>query len=104
MAVQSGHAAIRFCIEHPELTSNWYYSSEYLAYLSVSNEYELKRQIDKLQSKEITISIFREPDLNNEITAIAVEPSKRAQRLCSSLPLAMKEYNKQTKVLSDVGG
>jgi hypothetical protein len=34
--------------------------------------------------------VFREPDINNEITAIAVEPSEKSRKLCSNLPLALK--------------
>lgn len=92
-------------MENPEKTKPWYFNSEHVALLSVSNEAELVRLINKLQSRGITISIFREPCINNEITAIAVESSKDAQRLCSGLPLAMREYDKkQVEALSCVAG
>ena len=38
------------------------------------------------------MSKFYEPDLCNELTAIAIEPSSKARRLVSSLPLALKNY------------
>ena len=36
------------------------------------------------------MSKFYEPDLDNDLTAIAIEPSSRARRLVSSLPLMLK--------------
>ena len=43
----------------------------------------------KLNSENIKTSMFYEPDINQN-TAFAVEPSERAARLLSSLPLALK--------------
>lgn len=86
-AVQSGHAGIQFQYEHPEIAKNWYNNSNYLIFLSVENEDELKQLIDKAKQKNIKISIFREPDLNNEITAIAIEPSLKSKKLTSGLKL-----------------
>jgi hypothetical protein len=42
-----------------------------LIYLRIDNEEQLKFWIDIIQMSGQTCSIFREPDLNNEITAIA---------------------------------
>jgi hypothetical protein len=36
-------------------------------------------------------TVFREPDINNEITAITFEPSDAARKLTSSCPLLGKE-------------
>lgn len=36
-------------------------------------------------------TIFREPDLGNEITAVAFEPTDAAKKLTSSCPLMGKE-------------
>ena len=36
-------------------------------------------------------TVFREPDINNEITAIAFEPSDSARKLTSSCALLGKE-------------
>lgn len=38
-------------------------------------------------------SIFREPDIDNQITAVTFEPSDEAQKLTSSLPLLGKEVS-----------
>jgi peptidyl-tRNA hydrolase len=85
--VQSAHAGIQFQYEHPELAKNWFHNSNYLIFLSVKNEEELQTLIDRAMSKNIIVSIFREPDINNEITAIALEPCDDSKRLTSTLKL-----------------
>lgn len=86
-AVQSAHAGIQFQYEHSELAKNWYHNSNYLIFLSVENEEELNKLIKKANSKDIVISIFREPDIGNQITAIALEPSIKSKKLTSGLKL-----------------
>jgi len=41
------------------------------------------------KEKEIKFSIFREPDFDDEITAIALEPGRKSKKLCSKLNLAL---------------
>lgn len=106
-SVQSGHALADFCIQHSEIANSWHKNSNYLVYLSVEDEESLHRLIAKLQSRDITMSVFQEPDLDNQITAIAIEPTKEAHRLCSSLPLALSDrISKKENVgaLVSVGG
>ena len=86
-AVQAAHAAVQFQYEHPELAKNWYHNSNYLIFLTTENEDELKKFIDKANSNNIQLSIFREPDINNQITAIALEPCEQSRKMTSSLPL-----------------
>jgi len=93
-AVQSGHAAIQFQHEHPELAKNWFHNSNYLIFLSVNNEEELKSLIDRAITQNITVSVFREPDINNEITAIALQPCDESRKFTSGLPLMGKEVCK----------
>jgi len=38
-------------------------------------------------TKNIEVSVFREPDINNEITAIALEPCDGSTRITSDLKL-----------------
>ena len=83
-SVQSGHAAIQFQHEHPELAKLWYKQSNYLAFLTTTNEQELEKLIRKAEAKGITHSIFREPDIGNQITAVTFEASDDARRITSS--------------------
>jgi hypothetical protein len=41
----------------------------------------------------IKYSIFREPDINNQITAITLEPSEASMKLTSSFPLLEPNIN-----------
>ena len=90
-AVQSGHAAIDFQHQHPVEAKEWQTQSNYLAFLTVADEAELIKLISKAILSGIKHTIFREPDINNEITAVAFEPSEAAKRLTSSCPLLGKE-------------
>jgi peptidyl-tRNA hydrolase len=96
-AVQASHAIIKFVFEHPQIANNWYNISQYLVELSVNNQEELLELVEKLKWKDISFSEFREPDLDNELTAIALEPSEKARRVVSSMPLLLSEYNEQHK-------
>lgn len=87
----------QFIFEHPEISHLWF-KDPYLAQLSVENEADLKTLISKLQKSKIKFSVFRESDIDNQITAIAIEPSDKTRRLVSNLPLMLKEYNLFNKI------
>lgn len=92
-ALQSGHAAIDFQHQHPTEANEWHSKSNYLAFLTVANEEELIKLVSKAILTGIKHTIFREPDLNNQITAVAFEASDAARKLTSSCPLLGKEVN-----------
>ena len=89
-AVQSGHAAIDFQHEHSEIAKEWQTKSNYLAFLTVSDETELIKLISKATLTGVKHTVFREPDIGNQITAVAFEPSEAAKKLTSSCPLLGK--------------
>ncbi len=93
IAVQSIHAAIEFTQEHPELFNKWFNFSKNVSLLAVPNEDQLKFLISKLAKAGIKYSIFIEPDIDNQVTAITIEPCETARKMCSSIPLALKQYN-----------
>ena len=70
--VQGGHAVAQYLLEHPEQTWN----NSYLIYLKC-NLYSMKRRLIKLGKD---FSEFREPDLGNKLTAIAIEDSGKLFR------------------------
>jgi len=65
IAVQAGHAVAEWLL-HDQCWNN-----ETLIYLGVENEKELSHWIDKLNFKGIKYMEFREPDIKNQLTAIA---------------------------------
>ena len=88
--MQSIHVSNIFAMEHYDLFSRWYSKSNYLAFLSVNNEYELMMLVSKANSMGIKYSLFREPDIGDQITTIALEPCDSVKKLCGNLPLALK--------------
>ena len=91
-ATQSAHSAIDFQHEFPDVAHSWH-KSNYLILLTVKDEEQLKDLIVKATMRGIKHSIFREPDIDNQITAVTFEPSDEAQKLTSSLPLLGKEVS-----------
>ena len=88
---QSCHVAMHFMLEHNELANQWIIKSDYLCILSVENEIELQKLIEQANFQNIILSIFKEPDIDNQITAIALAPGNLSKKLCSKLKLALKE-------------
>lgn len=91
-AVQCSHALAHFFDEHTKLTRAWCRDSDFLALLSVRDEDALVLLAHCLKVKGVKHSKFYEPDIGNELTAIAMEPSDEAEKLTEKLPLALKEY------------
>ena len=90
-AIQAAHASIEFQHEHPEISKNWNTNSKYLIFLSVEDEQTLHFFLEKIKFYDLKHTTFTEPDIGDQLTAICLEPSERAQKLTSNLPLALKE-------------
>lgn len=65
-AVQAGHAVAEWLLHD----RSW--NNETLIYLSVPNEVGLYRWADKLCRRKINFVGFKEPDIGNQLTALAV--------------------------------
>jgi len=72
--VQSMHALHEYIFEHPERAFEWRTTSSTLAWLSVADEKALGVLLDRAIDRDISVAAFREPDRNNEMTAIAIGP------------------------------
>lgn len=72
--LQGCHAVIEFQHEHPEIAKEWNTNSKYLVFLSVENEQHLQILLSKTQFRNLKYSVFFEPDIGNQLTAIAIEP------------------------------
>lgn len=64
-AVQAGHALAQFLLEHRDTA----WDNGTLVYLKVPDEQVLQQWAEKL--KQFGISTFREPDIGDQLTAIA---------------------------------
>lgn len=65
-------------------------NSNYICILSVNSEFDLNILIEKCVSFNIKFSIFKEPDYNNALTAVALEPGDKSKKITSNFPLALK--------------
>ena len=84
-AVQGAHAVAQFAIENPADNRVW--NNNYLIFLEVDNLEHLQFWEWKLDQLDVVMSKWYEPDLNNELTAIAVYPADRNNGIFSSLKL-----------------
>jgi peptidyl-tRNA hydrolase len=88
---QAVHAAFHFADEHPDMVSGWLNASNFLVVVSVPGEAALVALQDQADAAGITSSLVREPDIDDQATALCLEPGPAAKRLCSQLPLALRE-------------
>lgn len=87
-AVQAAHALTEFTMTHMALTKAWYESSNHLAMLAVPNEGALTALLKAALKAHFKVVPFFEPDRNDELTAIALEPE--ARDFLKGLPLALR--------------
>lgn len=87
-AVQMAHAITEFIMQYPEEAKEWYQGSNHLACLSVEDEDELRSLQLEAECRGILHAAFTEPDLDGQLTAVALEPA--AKGLVRGLPLAMR--------------
>jgi hypothetical protein len=91
-AVQGAHAVAQFVLDYPD--NEW--KNGYLIFMAEEDEDELKYWRGNLQfdndmlsdEKKIPFSLFYEPDLDNQLTAIAVYTNGRMFR---KLPIMAQE-------------
>ncbi len=86
---QSIHAARQFAADHQAVEQEWFRKSNTVAVLSVPDETALRKLKTKAEMKGVQYSEFREPDLSDSMTAMALAPTDAARRLCRALPLAL---------------
>ena len=68
-AVQGGHAVAEFLLNSKN-AQEWRNST--LVYLGVKGEHQLKNWIRKIEYANSECIIWREPDMDNQITSIAI--------------------------------
>lgn len=65
--------------------------------LAAPNAEALSSLQEKTRSRGITVTEFREPDLGDELTALAFAPSDSTRRLLSNLPCAGRNVTEETE-------
>jgi peptidyl-tRNA hydrolase len=90
-AAQACHAVTDLILTYPEEAQKWREDSNFLIVLSVENEQELCELAIELARTNMHWCKFREPDMNNELTALAVLPDKYSEKFFRNLPLALRE-------------
>lgn len=88
---QTAHAMAHFFAKHLQIALEWERDSNYLVIVSAPNEGLLLGLETTCWGLSLEHYLVREPDLDNEATAIALAPGDAARRMCSQLPLALKE-------------
>lgn len=90
-ATQSAHAAFTFSYQHGPIFRAWYEDSQVLVLLAVPDEAALAALRDEAKALNLPVVSFHEPDMDDDLTAIAIAPSPKTSKLCAYLPLALRE-------------
>lgn len=90
---QSCHSVSQFILEHHDLAKKW--NNNFLISLSIDSEEKLSNLLTKIQDIGVPVSYFTEPDIDNQLTSICFLETEQTRRLTSSLPLSLKNFNKQ---------
>jgi len=88
-AVQAAHAMREFAAEHPEIEREWHEKSNTVVMLA-TDEANLKYLLEQAKLRGVETSVFREPDLNNILTAVCFG-TKGYKLPLRNLSLALKE-------------
>jgi len=86
---QSCHTVWQFREDHPDLAKRWYEESNNIACLQVPDEATLVHLATLASQRGIAVSAFREIDLDDEITGIALM-GEGVGKLTANLPLALR--------------
>lgn len=89
--MQPAHALAQFAIQHQKVFKEWQHNHKNLIVLAVESEDALHQLLTRAQSQQVKVSAFREPDIGNELTAIALEPCEKTYSLTGHLKLALRE-------------
>ena len=78
---------MEFCLAYPELAKEWHDKSNYIVILAVDDEDELISIMQKAEARNIWFACFNEPDLDDEVTAVVLEPGVDSRKLSGNIKL-----------------
>ena len=87
---QSGHALLHLALRRTLQVRGWSSQSNNLVVLAAADETALAHLAGRLIAAGCAVELFREPDLDDELTAVAVLGTDTARRALANLPLAGK--------------
>ena len=88
---QVAHATTEFAAHNRSAFSYWHTNSQFIIVLAVKDQQELSQLANKLENNDCLVESFKEPDLGNQLTAIAISPKdyEKAKPILSNIPLAL---------------
>jgi peptidyl-tRNA hydrolase len=90
-SAQCAHAAFQFARDRWEQTAPWMRDSQWLVIVTVPDEAHLEDLSARARLNGVGQVCWHEPDRDNELTAVALDPGKGARLLCANLPLLGRE-------------
>jgi len=96
-AAQLVHGMATFAKDYPSTFETWERESNFVVCLTVPDEEALNKlfweaeRISNETENGLVVSYFREPDWDDALTCVVLEPDeRRLQELCLGLPLACR--------------
>jgi len=89
-ATQATHAGLKFARLYPDRLASWFDNSNCLVVLASPDEETLSLLATQLKDEGFVVERFHEPDIGNELTAIALAPADTLATRLSTLPLALR--------------
>ena len=95
-AAQLVHGMAKFASDYPQTFEDWERGSNVVVCLAVSNEEELRslharaEAISESTETGLAVSAFREPDLNDQLTCVVLDPIEQYEQLCRDMRLACR--------------
>lgn len=94
---QTAHAVADFARFNSDAFTDWHSNSQYIVALQAPSTEALERLLTRAHAAELAVHPFREPDIEDQLTAIAFSPHPRNRRFLSGLPLAGKKTGHTSK-------
>lgn len=95
---QTAHAVAEFIKQNPEAADRWYEISNSIICLEVEDGAALSALQEDAVRQGLSVTEFREPDLGDEITALAFSPSEKTRKFLSNVRCAGRRIHDQSKL------